>query len=178
MKENNQRLEVLYRKHDKWLRQVSYNICRDSEMVDELVAELYLYLAEKQNEKLYYLDSFNLGYCRSFINSRFINKIKIENRYSDNEVKDTELDEEYDTNYDELLESTYEQVKSFLKAKQSGDKWVSARISELYYFGKDKTIEGLASEIGVSKSTIFLHIKSIKKEIRETIQNPFEREDE
>lgn len=177
MKENNQRLEVLYRKHDKWLRQVSYNICRDSEMVDELVAELYLYLAEKQNEKLYYLDSFNLGYCRSFIHSRFINKIKIENRYSDNEPKDTEIDEAYDTNYDEAIESTYEEVKRFLKSKQKGPKWVSAKIAELYYFGDKKTIEGLSQEIGVSKSTIFLHIKSIRNEIKENFDNPFDNKE-
>ncbi len=177
MEENNKRLEVLYNKHDKWLRQVSWNICKNKEMVDELVAELYLYLAEKKNEKIYYLDSFNLQYCRAFISSRFINKIKIENKYSDNEVSDNRLDDEYNVDYDESIDNLHNNIKTFLKQRQKGPKWVSAKIAELYYFGEGKTIESLAREIGVSKSTIFLHIKSIKMEIRENFDNPFDNKE-
>ena len=177
MNENNKRLEVLYKKHDKWLRQVSWNICKDKNMVDDLVAELYLYLAEKKNEKIYYLDSFNLQYCRSFISSRFINRIKIENKFT-NEVDDNRLEDDYDTQFDKGIDNTLQQIKTFLKQKQKGPKWVSAKIAELYYFGDKKTIEGLASEIGVSKSTIFLHIKSVRNEIKENFDNPFETNDD
>jgi hypothetical protein len=177
MNENNKRLEVLYKKHDKWLRQVSWNICKDKNMVDDLVAELYLYLAEKKNEKIYYLDSFNLQYCRSFISSRFINRIKIENKFT-NEVDDNRLEDDYDTQFDKGVDNTLQQIKTFLKQKQKGPKWVSAKIAELYYFGDKKTIEGLASEIGVSKSTIFLHIKSVRNEIKENFDNPFETNDD
>ncbi len=177
-RENNKRLEVLYRKHDKWLRQVSYNICRNKEMVDDLVGELYLYLAEKNNEKIYYADSFNLQYCRAFISSRFINKIKIENKFSDNDVPDNQIEDAYNEEYDMALENTFKDVKRFLKEKQKGNKWVSYKITELYYFGKKKTIEGLAKEIGVSKSTIFLHIKATKNEIRKQFNNPFNEEAE
>jgi len=177
MNENNKRLEVLYKKHDKWLRQVSWNICKDKNMVDDLVAELYLYLAEKKNEKIYYLDSFNLQYCRSFISSRFINRIKIENKFT-NEVDDNRLEDDYDTQFDKGVDNTLQQIKTFLKQKQKGPKWVSAKIAELYYFGDKKTIEGLASEIGVSKSTIFLHIKSVRNEIKDNFDNPFETNDD
>jgi len=177
MNENNKRLEVLYKKHDKWLRQVSWNICKDKNMVDDLVAELYLYLAEKKNEKIYYLDSFNLQYCRSFISSRFINRIKIENKFT-NEVDDNRLEDDYDTQFDKGIDNTLQQIKTFLKQKQKGPKWVSAKIAELYYFGDKKTIEGLASEIGVSKSTIFLHIKSVRNEIKDNFDNPFETNDD
>jgi len=177
MNENNKRLEVLYKKHDKWLRQVSWNICKDKNMVDDLVAELYLYLAEKKNEKIYYLDSFNLQYCRSFISSRFINRIKIENKFT-NEVDDNRLEDDYDTQFDRGIDDTLQQIKTFLKQKQKGPKWVSAKIAELYYFGDKKTIEGLADEIGVSKSTIFLHIKSVRNEIKDNFDNPFETNDD
>ncbi len=177
MNENNKRLEVLYKKHDKWLRQVSWNICKDKNMVDDLVAELYLYLAEKKNEKIYYLDSFNLQYCRSFISSRFINRIKIENKFT-NEVDDNRLEDDYDTQFDKGIDNTLQQIKTFLKQKQKGPKWVSAKIAELYYFGDKKTIEGLADEIGVSKSTIFLHIKSVRNEIKDNFDNPFETNDD
>ncbi len=81
-------------------------------MVDDLVAELYLYLAEKKNEKIYYLDSFNLQYCRSFISSRFINRIKIENKFT-NTVDDNRLEETYDTQFDEGIDDTLQKIKTF-----------------------------------------------------------------
>ena len=65
-----------------------------------------------------------------------------------------------------------------LKSKNAQKDWVSAKIAELYYFGKGFTIESLAKEVGVSKSTVFLHIKSMRKEIKKNIQNPFDNNDE
>jgi len=177
-RENNKRLEVLYRKHNKWLRQVCYNICKDADMTDELVAELYLYLAEKGNEKIYYLDSFNTMYCRSFLQSRFFNKCKVNNRYSDYEPDENQPENVYNTEFDESIDSTYNDIKLFLKSKKTNKDWVSAKIAELYYFGKGFTIESLAKEVGVSKSTVFLHIKSMKLEIKENIDNPFKSYDE
>ena len=177
-KENNRRLEILYKKHNEWLRQVSWNLCGDVDMVDDLVGELYLYLSEKGNEKIYYQDSFNLGYCNSFLKSRFYNRIKVENRFSDYEVNENIPEEVYDTEFDKRLEDTYQEIKDLIKSKQKTNDWASAKIAELYYFGKGFTIEGLAEHIGVSKSTVFLHIKKIRKEINNKLQNPFEDNEE
>ena len=177
-KQNNIRLDVLYRKHNEWLRKVTWNICRDVDMTDELVAELYCYLAEKGNEKIYYLDSFNLGYCRSFIQSRFYNKCKVNNRFSDYEPNENIPQSEYDVEFDESLDNTYTEIKQLLKSKNSDNDWVSAKIAELYYFGKGFTIESLAKEVGVSKSTVFLHIKSMRKQIKKNIKNPFDNKNE
>lgn len=178
LKENNKRLEVLYRKHDKWLRQVCYNICKDKDLTDELVAELYLYLAEKGNEKIYYLDSFNTMYCRSFLQSRFYNKCKVNNRYSNYEPDENIPQSEYNEEFDKSIDKTYTDIKLFLKSKKSNKDWVSAKIAELYYFGKGFTIESLAKEVGVSKSTVFLHIKAMKGEIKNNVTNPFNDEEE
>ena len=175
-KENKKRLEVLFRKHNDWLRAVTYNICGSHTMTDELVGELYLYLAEKGGPKLWYSDgSFNLSYCRSFLKSRFINKIKIENRYSDYEMDENIPDIPYNEGYDQKIDNTYDEIRAFLKSKQNEKDWVSAKIAELYYFGKGFTIEGLAKEVGVSRSTVFLHIKSMKKEIKQNIKSPFDK---
>lgn len=172
--ENNKRLDLLYRKHNEWLRKVAWNLCGDVDMVDELVSELYLYLAETPNENIYYHDgTFNLGYCNSFLKSRFINKIKVENRYSEYEPNEDIEEEVYNTTYDEGLDATYNNIKTYLKSKQTQKDWASAKIAELYYFGKGFTIEGLAKELNVSKSTVFLHIKKMKKEIKQNIDNPF-----
>lgn len=158
---------------------VSYNICEDKDMAEELVSELYLYLAEKSNENLYYSDgTFNLGYCNSFLKSRFINKIKVQNKHVEYEPNDDIEEEVYNEDYDKALESTYEDVRSELKRLQSTTKWASAKIAELYYFGKGTTIEKLADELGVSKSTVFLHIKATKKHIQKNIDNPFNQNEE
>jgi DNA-directed RNA polymerase specialized sigma subunit len=50
--------------------------------------------------------------------------------------------------------------------------WTSARLAELYLYS-DKTLEGVSKDIGVSKSTSYLHVKRIKKHLKEKIQNPF-----
>ena len=179
LKENNNRLDLLYRKHNEWLRKVAWNLCEDEDMVDDLVSELYLYLAENGNEKMYYHDgTFNLGYCNSFLKSRFINKIKSKNKFTEYNADEEVPQIEYNEEFDRSLDSTYADIKKFLKSKQSQGDWASAKIAELYYFGKGFTIEGLAKEVGVSKSTVFLHIKSMKKEIRENIDNPFRNEEE
>lgn len=177
--ENNRRLDGLFRKHNEWLRKVAWNLCGDEDIVDELVSELYLYLAENGNENLYYHDgTFNLGYCNSFLKSRFINKMKSKNKFTDYEPDENIPQIEYNEEFDKSLDSTYSDIKKFLKSKQTKDDWVSAKIAELYYFGKGFTIEGLAKEVGVSKSTVFLHIKSMKKEIRNNIDNPFRNDGE
>ena len=176
-KENSKRLEVLYRKHNEWLRKVAWNLCGDVDMVDDLVSELYLYLAENGNEKMYYHDgSFNLGYCNSFLKSRFINKVKSNNRFTEYNANEEIPESEYNEGFDRSLENTYDGIKTYLKSKQTKDDWVSAKIAELYYFGKGFTIESLAKEVGVSKSTVFLHIKAMKKEIKKNIDNPFEND--
>ena len=79
-KENTIRLEVLYKQHDKWLKACAFNIAKNRDTAEELVSELYLYLAEKCNPQLYYLNSFNLMYCHSFLKTRFINRIKVDKR--------------------------------------------------------------------------------------------------
>jgi DNA-directed RNA polymerase specialized sigma24 family protein len=178
-KEHSQRLDVLYRKHNKWLRQVAYNISKDKEMTDELVSDLYLYLAENMSEKLYYKDGgVNLGYCNSFLKTRFINKIKANNKFSDKEINDDLLEGDSEEVYDDRLDILYSDVKLFLKQRQSSNGWVSAKIAEMYFFGKGFTIGSLAEELGVSRSTVFLHIKKMKKELREYIEHPYKEEDE
>ena len=54
--ENNKRLETLYKQSHNWLIAVAYNLCKDKEVADELVGELYLYFAEKCNPSLWYLN--------------------------------------------------------------------------------------------------------------------------
>lgn len=171
--ENNIRLEVLYNKHHKWLISCAFNITKNKEISNELVGELYLYLAERVNPSLWYKDSFNLMYLHSFLRTRFLNKIKYANRLSTISPQYDTEDTPYDTDFDLRLDEAYEEVIDELKAMEYTKQWASSKLAQLYWFNEDFTLEKLSKEIKISKSTAFLNVKKVKKHLKETIKNPF-----
>ena len=171
--ENTLRLELLYKKSHSWLSACAFNIAKDEDVANDLVAELYLYLAEKVNPSLWYLDTFNLMYLYSFIKSRFLNRIKTQGRnlpLLDNWDKEEEV---YDVEYDKQLEDTYNNVIEELKQMEKTKQWASSKLAQLYFFNDEMTLEKLSKDIGISKSTSFLNIKKTKTHIKNTIDNPF-----
>ena len=177
-KENTIRLEVLYKQHDGWLKAVAFNISKNRDTAEELVSELYLYLAEKCNPQLYYLNSFNLMYCHSFIKSRFLNRIKVDKRNTELNSDWDKVEDEYDTDTDQRLEEAYDGIIDELKKLEKKPKiWASSKIYQMYAFDKEMTYEKLSEEIGISKSTAYLNCKKIKKHLKETLPNPFRQGD-
>lgn len=170
--ENTKRLDILYRQSHNWLSAVAFNLCKDKEVSEELVQELYLYLAEKCNPALWYLNSFNLMYCHSFIRSRFFNKTKSDKRRTSLDDDYDEIEIEYDIDRDERIDDTHDKVVEELKRLEQTKLWAPSKLAQMYFFS-DHTLEGLSQEIGISKSTTFLHVKKIKKHLKETIPNPF-----
>lgn len=83
MNENNKRLEILHRNHYDWLLAVAMKLTRNIDTSKDLIQELYIYLGGRNDKKLWYKDSFNLQYCRSFIHSRFYNLVTKEDRLVD-----------------------------------------------------------------------------------------------
>lgn len=171
--ENTKRLETLYKQSHNWLTAVAFNLSKDTNIAEELVGELYLYLGEKCNPSLWYLNSFNLMYCHSFIRSRFFNKIKSDKRKTQWTSANDDIVEEYDTEWDERLEVAYNDIVAELKNMERTRGWASSKLYQLYAFDKDMTLERLASEIGISKSTAFLQTKKAKVHLRTVIKNPF-----
>lgn len=173
-KEVHERLGVLYNNHHQWLTAVAYNKSKDKQLSQDLVQDLYVYLAEKQNPKVFFNDSFNLLYCYNFLSSRFINYIKRKNKTT-NIVNTEQLDKPIDTynvQEDKRLEHAYDCIKKELDTLKSSRMWSSAKLYELYAFS-DLTMEELSSEVGISKSTTFLNIKKIKLYLKDKIDNPF-----
>ena len=171
--ENNKRLDVLFRKSHGWLSAVAYNLSKDKEIADELVGELYLYLAEKCNPSLWYLESFNLMYAHAFLSSRFLNRIKADKRNVP--ISDTydEVESEYDVDADAKLEDVYNKMVDELKRLERTRLWAPSKIYQMYAFDKEMTIEKLASELKLSKSTVYLNCKKIKKHLKDNLDNPF-----
>ena len=173
--ETNKRLELLYKKHNSWLMACSFNTSKDRDIAEELVAELYLYLAERPNPSIWYNDTFNLMYLRSFIQTRFINRKKVDNRTG---MISDEYDKEdipYNEERDQLWERTHDMIVEELKRMEWTRQWAPSKLAQMYFFNEGMTLEKLASEIRISKSTAFLNVKKVKKHLKEVIPNPFQK---
>ena len=174
-KENNRRLDILYRVKNDWLMSAAYNITKNREMAKELVAELYSYIAERGNPNIWYgEDDFNMMYLHSFLRTRHINMVKSNGKVQT--ISDTYdvVDEEYNEELDNKVQRCYDDIVNEIQQLQRTKMWSSARLAELYFFSDEKmTLDKLSKNIGISKSTSFLNVKKIKQHIRLTKKNPF-----
>ena len=167
------RLSNLYNQSHQWLLRVAKHISGTNENAEDLVSELYEYLHIKQNEKINWGNSINIVYCSKFLKHRWINKTKKLNRTTYvEEIFDTELDIPYDIEEDKRLEDAHNEVISELKNIAKTKHWASSKIFELYYMS-DKTLDEVASDIGISKSTTFLAVKKIRRHLKSVIDNPY-----
>lgn len=174
LKENNRRLDLLCKTKHTWLLKAAYNITKNADVSDDLVSELYLYIAERGNQNIWYgKDEFNMMYLHSYLRTRWINLIKKASkteRISDD--WDT-VDDEYDIELDIRIQSTYDEIVDEIQQLQKTKMWGSARLAELYLFNDDMTLDKLSKEIGISKSTSFLNVRKIKQHLRAVKENPF-----
>ena len=171
--ECNQRLDNLYRQSNTWLLQVSYNICKSRLESQELVQDLYLYLAEKCSSKLYYNNSYNLIYCMRFLQSRWINRNKRAKKMQYfGSIQSESSDIEYDIDLDNDIMEAYEAVMSEINKLKRTKNFSSAMIYEIYWTGDD-TLQEVADKIGISKSTVFTHLKKVRQHLKSVIKNPF-----
>ena len=172
----NKRLDTLYRKSHTWLLQVGYNICKNAAEAQELVSDLYVYLAKKCRPQIWYDDSYNLIYCMKFMNHRWLNRVHKLRRFQYIGAH-TDFDEtdykEYDYDRDLEVMRAYDDVMKELDALRITRLWPKAKIYEIYWCS-DQTLDEVAENIGISKSTVFLAIKGIRKHMKEVIKNPFE----
>ena len=170
--ETNRRLDILHRKHYQWLFSVGFKASKSKLTTEDLIQELYIYLAERDDENLYYEDSYNLQYCRAFILSRFYNLMKVENRW---DTINDDYDEEeipYNEEYDKKLEKCYNEVVVEINNMKKQKGWSSAMLAEMYWFS-NMTFDELSNEIGISKSTAFLNVRKVRERLKDKLDNPF-----
>lgn len=167
------RLENLYKNSHIWLLKASHNITGNADDAQDLVQDLYQYLLEKCNPKLFYLDSYNLLYLHRFLTHRWINRRKKNNRISYvGEIYNDDPAEEYDIERDEDIMRAYNDVMDEINRLKKTRGFASAMLFELYWCSED-TLQDVATKIGISKSTVFIAIKKIRKHMAATIKNPF-----
>lgn len=176
MNNNAKRIDILYRKHNDWLLKVAFNLSHNKSDADDMVQNLYVYLLEKGNEKIYYFDSFNLKYCYLFIRTRFLNSKKTKKlNIVDDDLFNFDIeDKEYNYIEDEIIQRSYNEVMDKLtQLKKTNKVWSSAKIFELYHKDNDTTIESLSQKLNLCKSTIFTNVKKVKEIIKNDLENPF-----
>lgn len=169
-----ERLTNLYINSNDWLIKHAKKITKNNEEAEDLVQDLYEYLHKKCNPKIFYGISYHMFYCYRFLESRWINKTKKLNRivYQE-EVQTEELNEEYNTEIDQKLENAHREVVAELQKLSATRMWAPAKIFELYWMSPD-TLDEVATKVGISKSTVFLSVKKIRKYLKEVIDNPFD----
>ena len=168
------RLTNLYNESHGWLIQTANKITKNREESEDLISELYEYLHKKCNPKLFWGEtSYNLQYCSKFIKHRFINKTKKLNRTTYvEEIFPYEMDIPYDTERDLAIQRAHEEVLEEISKLKRAKGFASAMIFELYWMS-DKTLDEVAKDIGISKSTTFLAVRKVRKYLKEVIENPF-----
>lgn len=176
--ENNRRLEILFKQKGEWLHAVAFNLTKSKEDAKDLVSELFLYLSEKVNPKIWYgMDDFNMLYLYSFLKSRSINGHKAGSKTVLCEEMPIEVQNREEVVYDEErdaeLESVYNAVCKEIEDLQKTRMWSSAKLAEIYFFTEGMTLDKLSKEIGISKSTSFLNVRKVKHHIRIKYSNPF-----
>lgn len=174
-KECERRLVGLYNESHNWLISAARKITKNTEEAEDMVQELYMYLHQKCNPKLFWGEnSYNLFYASKFINSRFINKTKKLNRITYVEdIWDTEFEIPYDEEKDLEIEKAHQLVLEELKHLEKTKMWASSKIFSLYWMS-DKTLDEVAKDIKISKSTTFLAVRKIRNHLKEVIKNPYE----
>jgi RNA polymerase sigma factor (sigma-70 family) len=176
-KEFDKRLETLYRRHYIWLLKVGKNITKSKDDAEDLIGELFLYLATKRNPKIFYSDSYNLMYCMRFMQTRWINHIHKNKKLLKTEdmgIYD-DFDDEYNADKDIEMMEAHNLVLKEIEALAKTKLWPRAKLFQLYYMSDDTMIE-VANKIGISKSTTFISIKKIREHLKGIINNPFDGE--
>jgi RNA polymerase sigma factor (sigma-70 family) len=174
--ECDKRLVGLFNESHKWLISAANKITKNKTESEDLVQELYIYIHEKCNPKLFYGENtYNLFYCNKFLHSRFMNKVKKLNRvkligdYTPWEQQD---EIEYDIDKDIQLEKAHKEVLDELNRLKITKMWPQSRIFELYWMS-DKTLDEVANDTKISKSTVFLAVKKVRRYLKDVIDNPF-----
>lgn len=171
--EINRRLDVLHRKHYSWLFSVGFKVSKSKPITEDLIQELYMYIAQKGDPNIFYADSYNLQYCRSFILSRFYNHVKVQGRLSPLSPDYEREDEPYNVSQDKKLQESYEELLREIDKMKKQKGWSSAMLAEMYWFS-DMTFDELSKKIGISKSTAFLNVRKTKERLKLKLKNPFE----
>lgn len=164
---NNQVVEMTYRRHNTWLLQVSYNFTNNKDKAQELVQDLYLKLLElKDIKKIMYKQDVNLFYLYKMLRSIFLNGTK-------KSITMLPIDEELynlsQSEYDEVADNEFEQILKLTHEALDQEYWFGKKLLEIYV-NEGHSIQSLHNATGISNSTIWTQLNKTKKNVREYVK--------
>lgn len=157
--EHKQRITNLFNKHHDWLIKCALNANnKDMDKAEDIVQELYVYLLNKPNDKLYYNDSFNLNYLYNFIVTRSINNLKKDEKMV------YELD--YQLKEDEIIDDDSEDkiiyILQQLEELKNNDKTRLKAVTFLTYATNNYSANELSKKLGISQSSVYNYVNQVK----------------
>ena len=164
--DNNQVVEMTYKRHNTWLLQVSYNFTNNKDKARELVQDLYVKLLEFKNiNKIMYKQDVNLFYLYKMLTSIHLNGIKkiVNVLPIDDDLLNKPADSysyEADNEFERMVELTHEALDK--------EYWFGKKLLEVY-INEDHSIQSLHDATGISNSTIWTQLNKTKKSVREYV---------
>ena len=89
------------------------------------------------------------------------------------EIYSDEVDIPYNEDKDIEMQEAFDNVMTELKHLETTKMWPQSKIFQLYWMS-DKTLDEVAKDIKISKSTTFLAVKKIRQHLKEVINNPYD----
>jgi DNA-directed RNA polymerase specialized sigma subunit len=109
-----------------------------------------------------------------FIQSRWINRNKRAKKMQYlPSIQSESSDIEYDVEGDQSIMDAYDAVMKEINRLKRTKGFSSAMIYEIYWTSDD-TLQEVADKIGISKSTVFTHLKKVRQHMKNIIKNPFD----
>lgn len=165
---NNQLVELTYKKHHTWLLQCSYNFTNNKDKAAELVQDLYLKLLElKDIKKIMYKNDINLFYLYKMLRSMFLNGTK-------KSIIMLPIDEELcnlsQSEYDEIADAEFERKLELTNEALDNEYWFGRQLLRVYV-EDNHSIQSLHNATGISNSTIWTQLNKTKKFVKEYVKN-------
>jgi DNA-directed RNA polymerase specialized sigma24 family protein len=164
--DNNQVVEMTYKRHNTWLLQVSYNFTNNKDKARELVQDLYVKLLEFKNiNKIMYKQDVNLFYLYKMLTSIHLNGIKkiVNVLPIDDDLLNKPADSysyEADNEFERMVELTHEALDK--------EYWFGKKLLEVY-INEDHSIQSLHDATCISNSTIWTQLNKTKNSVREYV---------
>lgn len=141
-------------KQDKRWRQIAYKICKDKQLADDLVQEMYLKLYDKKydkiNEWFIWVTIKNI-YLNIIKQKRYKHEISIELFYNIEDLKS-----------DDVILEKRKQINDALDALDLWDREILLQTSE-------KSLRDLSEETGLTVSTLHYNKKIALKKLKDKL---------
>lgn len=165
---NSERVEILYRKHEDWLRAVCFNFTQDNTKSEDLLQDVLIHLLEMKDlsKIIYDTTDLNLFYIYKIVKSKFLNgektKKKLEISELNEDIYENSHSEEYDFDGDETAENVLQLVNEILDSELH---WFDSKLFKTYV-EEDHSIQSLHEATHISRNTIFNSLNKTKKHIK------------